>query len=216
MTVRLARAFGGAFAAVVWLATAGGCTGPTEGPARGAAVYATCQPCHGADGEGNRVVEAPPIAALPGWYIEAQLRKFREGARGDHPADSAGLKMRAMARTLSSETDLMAMVGYVSSMPATKPVAVLTEGDAARGKTLFAVCAACHGLDGAGNEALKAPPIRAAADWYLVAQIQKFRAGIRGADPLDLTGQQMAPMAKTLPDEQAVYDVVAHIVTLAR
>ena len=45
----------------------------------------------------------------------------------------------------------------------------------------------------------------------------EFRAGIRGADPAkDPTGAQMAPMAKSLPDEKSVRDVAAYIGTLQK
>jgi cytochrome c oxidase subunit 2 len=79
---------------------------------------------------------------------------------------------------------------------------------------LYTPCTACHGADAAGNEQLKAPPLRGASDWYLLAQLKKFKEGHRGANPSDLEGAQMRPMAQTLPDEQAMKDVVAHIGTL--
>jgi cytochrome c553 len=77
-------------------------------------------------------------------------------------------------------------------------------------------CVACHGNDGAGNEAMKAPAIAGASDWYLLSSLQKFKAGIRGADPADQTGAIMRAMSSTLADEQAMRDVIAHIVTLSR
>ena len=87
-------------------------------------------------------------------------------------------------------------------------------GDAARGKTLFTPCSACHGPDGAGKEQVKAPPLNHASDWYLLAQLKKFKEGIRGGTPADIEGAQMRPMATALTDEQAMKDVVAHIATL--
>ena len=65
-----------------------------------------------------------------------------------------------------------------------------------------------------GNEALSAPPLVANSDWYLKTQIENFKAGIRGADRRDATGMQMRPMAYTLPDDQAILDVLAYIQTL--
>ena len=52
-------------------------------------------------------------------------------------------------------------------------------------------------------------------DWYLRSQLGKFRSGVRGANPKDVTGLQMRPMAMTLKDDKAVSDVVAHIATLS-
>jgi cytochrome c553 len=105
---------------------------------------------------------------------------------------------------------------YVASMPAVKPAKSLEGGDATAGAAAYATCIACHGPNGAGNEALKAPPIAGQADWYLLAQLKKFKAGIRGANPKDVTGAQMRPMAMTLADEQAMKNVVAHVSTLSR
>jgi cytochrome c553 len=53
-----------------------------------------------------------------------------------------------------------------------------------------------------------------ADDWYLVAQLQAFREGIRGSGPNDKTGRQMRAMAGVLPDDKAIADVVAYIRTL--
>lgn len=183
------------------------------GAERGRALYATCASCHGQDGGGRPEYEAPAIAGLPPWYIEAQLQKFRSGARGAHPDDAAGLRMRPMSRTLPHDADVAIVAAYVSSLPPTSPAATLT-GDAAHGRQLFATCATCHGENAAGNRALNAPPLNRASDWYLVAQLQKFKAGIRGTNAADVTGSQMRPMALGLADEQAMRDVVAYIATL--
>ena len=50
--------------------------------------------------------------------------------------------------------------------------------------------------------------------WYVRRQIAHYQAGIRGTDPRDLYGMQMAPMARTLADAQALENVIAHIATL--
>jgi cytochrome c553 len=173
-----------------------------------------CTTCHGPGLEGNPQIHAPAIAGLSQWYIEEQLKKFRSGARGTHAYDLTGMQMRPMALTFHNERELSTIAQRVASMAPPKPAPLLTDGNAERGKTLFATCTACHGPAAAGNEQLKAPNIANASDWYLVAQLDKFRKGVRGADPRDTTGAQMAPMARTLPDDQAVKDVVAHIMTL--
>ena len=53
------------------------------------------------------------------------------------------------------------------------------------------------------------------SDWYLVIQLEKFRTGLRGRHPDDIYGAQMVPFSMTLPDEEAMRDVVAYINTLA-
>ncbi len=88
-------------------------------------------------------------------------------------------------------------------------------GDAAAGRQLYGVCAACHGEKGEGRVAMNAPRLSGLADWYLVRQLRYYRQGIRGAHPQDSYGQQMAAMAKILADDQAVKDVAAYVAGLA-
>jgi len=194
-----------------------GCTKPdgAERPLTGQELFAACASCHGAKGEGNPSIAAPAIAGLPAWYVEAQLVKFRTGVRGAHPDDYEGLRMRPMSRQMRDEGEVKRVAEYVASMPLTKPAKTL-DGDATAGAASYATCLACHGPNGAGNEALKAPPIAGQSDWYLLAQLKKFKAGVRGANPKDVTGGQMRPMAMTLADETAMKNVVAHISTLSR
>lgn len=102
----------------------------------------------------------------------------------------------------------MLLLGLASS------ATVNAAGDAAAGKALYAVCATCHGENGEGNKALNSPRIAGHGEWYVVRQLQNFRGGIRGADAKDPFGPQMAPMAMTLKDDQAVEDVAAYVASL--
>ncbi len=181
---------------------------------RGAAHYQLCGACHGDQGAGNQFLGAPTIAGLPPWYLDAQLKKFRAGQRGYARDDDTGLQMRPMASALRTDEDIADVAAYVASLPPAAPAATLT-GDAARGQALFAPCAACHGPDGAGNEALKGPRLAGQADWYLFTQLGKFKSGTRGAHKDDATGAQMRAMASTLVDDQAMRDVVAYVRTLS-
>ena len=92
--------------------------------------------------------------------------------------------------------------------------AALAAGDVAKGKTLYAICSACHGANGEGNSALNAPANAGQDPWYMTRQLKNFRAGIRGAHPDDAFGAQMRPMAMVLTDDQAIADVVAYITSL--
>lgn len=190
--------------------------GNARPPATGHDLFDSCTSCHGEDGHGMQFVAAPAIAGLPAWYIEAELIKFRTGVRGAHPDDIEGLRMRPMSRQMMNEDEVKAVSVYIASLPAVKQTTTLTGADAAAGAASYATCLACHGPDGKGNEALKAPPLAGQHDWYLIAQLTKFKKGIRGANPKDITGGQMRPMAMTLVDDQAVKNVVAHISTLAK
>jgi cytochrome c oxidase subunit 2 len=188
--------------------------GASADEARGEALFTLCAQCHGASGGGNPAALAPAIAGLEQWYVEAQLAKFRSGVRGMHPQDTGGLRMYPMSLWLASDADAAAVAGYVAGLPAARPAPRLTGGEAKRGQQLFAPCVACHGVDGTGNEAMKAPTLTGASDWYLLSSLQKFKSGIRGADPADQTGAIMRAMSNTLADEQAMRDVIAYIATL--
>jgi cytochrome c oxidase subunit 2 len=190
-----------------------GCTGPKEGKARGQALWDGCVQCHGDNGEGRELIQAPAIAGLQQWYVESQLTKFKNGQRGAHPGDIPGLKMRPMAMTLKSDTDIKAMAEFVASLPAVDPPAELKGGDVEKGKAKYAVCLACHGPDAGGMLALNSPNLTAQADWYLLSQLKKLKTGVRGKAPGDATGMQMQAIASTLGEDD-MKDVVAYIMTL--
>lgn len=103
------------------------------------------------------------------------------------------------------------IVAVMLSVPV-KPA--MAEGDAARGAQHYAVCAACHGADGSGSVALRAPALAGQDDWYLSRQLEYFKVGIRGSEAKDFAGSQMRPMAMVLKDDQAIADVVTYIGTL--
>lgn len=188
---------------------------PAPDLARGAELFELCAQCHGDDGAGNRMYLAPAIAGLDMWYVEMQLDEFRKGFRGLHFDDIGGMRMRPMSQTLRTEADVRDVSAYVASLPKTTPARTL-EGNAEAGAPLYTLCAACHGPNGDGIEAMRAPSLKNIDDWYLVEQLMKFKGGVRGTKPGDPYGVLMgpsSPMALTLKDEQAVRDVVAHIMT---
>jgi cytochrome c553 len=195
--------------ALVWAVAL---SGPAFGQEdRGKVLFGLCTQCHGEDGGGDPVALAPGIAGLGEWYILAQLGKFRSGLRGTHFDDIPGMRMRPMSLTLRSEDDVNAVAAYVASLPPASPEPTVEGGDAQRGKTLYAVCAACHGAKGEGNQTLFAPSLVHTGDWYVLSSLERFKTGARGSNPLDQTGIMMRPMAMTLPDEQALKDVAAYV-----
>lgn len=174
-----------------------------------------CAQCHGPQGEGNSRIEAPAIAGAATWHLEAQLRKFRDGVRGAHPKDVAGMRMRPMANTLRRDSDLIEVAAFVASLPAPMAKASLTGGNAQRGQARFGACAACHGPEGKGNEQLSAPRLAGQNDWYLRTQLKNFKAGVRGGDAArDPIAAPMRAMAASL-DNEAVLDVLAYLNTLS-
>jgi cytochrome c553 len=180
--------------------------------ARGAELYDTCQPCHGAEAAGNPEIAAPAIAGLPQWYIQDQLRGFQAGHRGDHASDLPGLRMRPMALSLTREGDIESVAEYVASLDPVYPASTL-HGNAGAGAASYAVCLACHGADGLGNQDLHAPPIVQLDDWYLLNQLRNFKSGARGARPEDIWGTTMRVNSLALTD-QAMQDVIAYVQTL--
>ena len=92
--------------------------------------------------------------------------------------------------------------------------AVQAAGDVAKGKALYNICAACHGVNAEGTAALNAPANAGQDPWYMTRQLNNFRAGVRGAHPDDTFGAQMRPMAMVLAGDQDIEDVVAYITSL--
>lgn len=86
-------------------------------------------------------------------------------------------------------------------------------GNAAIGAAQYAVCAACHGQQGEGIAAMNSPKIAGQSAWYLKRQLMNYKRGLRGTHEGDVYGAQMIGMAATLADEQAVDNVIAHILT---
>jgi cytochrome c oxidase subunit 2 len=172
-----------------------------------------CIVCHGTEGRGNVSINAPRIGGLSAWYLENQLRSFRAGWRGTHPDDYHGGEMRPMAVAIGDDDAVREAAEYFAAFDAPELVDTV-EGDATRGRTLYATCTACHGANGKGNQALGAPAIAGQSDWYMVRQLEHFRSGVRGAADGDTWGASMAAMSGTLTDEQAIRDVVAYINTL--
>ena len=211
----LSKRFGVAFAVAI-LAAASAPRAGAQDVANGHRLYQLCTQCHGAAGEGNEAALAPSIAGLPEWYVENQLRGFRAGYRCLHFDDVSGMRMRPMALSLASDAEIKDVAAYVGSLAPDSPPATLAGGDQTRGQTFYAPCTACHGPDGKGNQALNAPPLAGVSDWYALTQLNHFRAGIRGTKPEDKNGQLMRPMSMTLPDEQAMRDVIAYITTLGK
>ena len=102
---------------------------------------------------------------------------------------------------------------WVASNPTYEESQAETTGNAALGAAQYAVCAACHGQQGEGLQALNAPKIAGQEPWYLKRQLQNYKAGLRGTHDDDIFGKQMAPMAATLVNDAAIDNVIAHIQT---
>jgi cytochrome c553 len=182
----------------------------------GMAAYATCTACHGANGEGNAAMNAPRLTYLEPVYIVAQLQKFKAGIRGGADASATAQQMAGMAATLADDDAIMNVAAYIDTLDAPANAPTLS-GDAANGADHYnQFCGACHGAAADGNVALNSPRLAGGDDWYLLAQLQAFKAGTRGAHPEDKTGRQMRAMAALLADEKTMQDVVAFISSIEK
>ncbi len=181
-------------------------------PALGAVSYAVCAACHGAQGEGQELLHAPKLSGQDPRFLKRQLRNYQLGRRGASDGDVYGQQMAPMAATLMSDAIIDNVIAYIGTFPDT-PAPATIDGDIAHGAKLYALCANCHGDDGLGIP-MNAPRQAGMSDWYLLDQLKNFKQGLRGHDPEDLEGKQMAFMARTLQDEQAMRDVIAYINTL--
>lgn len=175
----------------------------------------TCAICHGPEAHGDQSKMAPSIAHLPYWYVEIQLQKFREGKRGTDPADPFGIQMRAMALALEDK-QIPVIARYINSLPGKPIEPIPDEGDVVSGERLFMEnCAACHRYNGYGEKAFRSPPLTGLSNWYVQAQLEKFRTGQRGGHELDLDGAKMREMAQALGKRSEV-DIIAYLAELAK
>jgi len=78
----------------------------------------------------------------------------------------------------------------------------------------YFTCRSCHGDEGQGNPAINAPRIAGQLEDYLARQLANFRDGVRGGQPGDTYGGQMALMAATL-DSAAIAELAVSVAGMA-
>lgn len=173
----------------------------------------TCAMCHGPSGGGNAEMKAPSIGGMPDWFLAIQLEKFRNGLRGGGEGDHTGEQMLTIARALD-EAQVPALAEYVAAMTIS-PTASTLEGDPRIGEELFLEnCAGCHRYNAHGEKAFRSAPLSSLQDWYLLAQLLKFRDQVRGYHSNDIDGIFMHRALKYLSDDD-FHHIVARVVELA-
>ncbi len=207
--------------------------------ANGKELFKVCSFCHGTQGQGGPALDAPALAGMEAWYVERQLQNFRNRVRGTHYDDVPGVQMSIVSGMVRNQATIENVAAYIESMEPGAPPELTRQGEVAgtarpfiwrsqyaalqhpdepdidKGKTVYAeTCTVCHGVIGQGDEALGSPRLTDLPGWYMERQLQYFRDGLRGEEPADSFGLQMAAFAKTLADEQAIADVVAYIESL--
>lgn len=151
----------------------------------------------------------PIIDGLPAWYLELQLRRFMTGERGKNPDNKSEYLMGSGISLLQTDDDLATVVRHFSQSPPAKHVKTI-RGDNERGAQHFTFCATCHGPNGRGREEIKAPPLIVQEDWYLLDQLNRIKAGLRGGQDISSTVWVMHQAVQGL-NTQDFRDVVSYI-----
>jgi len=146
-----------------------------------------CEKCHGPNGTSASSL-FPRLAGQSEAYIETQLRLFRNHGRGDPHARAF---MWGIAGPLS-DGQIKDLAEHYAKLP---PAAATPSGNptlAAKGKQLYdngaperdiPACAACHGANGEGNEAI--PRLAGQHHQYLVRQLEAFHGLTRENEIMD-------------------------------
>ena len=148
-----------------------------------------CAQCHGSDAHGSKGF--PNLADgdwLHGGAPDQIYKTIHDGRIGNMPP---------MAAAVGGSDDVRNLAHYVLSLSGSPNDSI----KAALGKTKFTSCAACHGMDGKGNQALGAPNLTDDA-WLhgygedaIVAMITKGKMNEMPAQKDKLTEDQIKVLA---------------------
>ena len=88
-----------------------------------------CMECHRYNGSGELAFGSPPLVGLQGWYLEAQLKKFKAGKRGAIKGDVNGTKMAEVMDTYITDDRMVRdLVAYIMTLNP-PPVSRRTDGN---------------------------------------------------------------------------------------
>ncbi|WP_224788586.1 c-type cytochrome [Pandoraea terrae] len=157
-----------------------------------------CASCHGPGGRSESPM-FPRLDAQTPAYLDAQLKGFRNRARGESAAraDMWGIASRLDDSAIAS---LAEYYGHQNAPPGPGG----SPEQMATGKGIFEhgvavqglpACAACHGAHAEGRETF--PRLAGQHQAYLLRQIDAFKSGERANAPT------MSAVAHTLTDTQA-------------
>ncbi len=94
-------------AALPWAASPDLTTGDAT---LGESAWQPCAVCHGKDGEGNEMLDAPRLAGMSAWYLTRRYRHFESAT----PTDPASATMAASARgNALDDAALAAIAAYL-------------------------------------------------------------------------------------------------------
>lgn len=186
-------------------------------PAAGRLRFSVCGACHGLQGQGNKELGAPRIAGLPSWYTARQLESFSNGMRGGPESDRASRQMTSFALNLSA-ADIANLSAYLESLPRTENLHEESDDAVAEaaGRAAYQQCAACHGPNAEGVEALGAPPLRGLNAWYFKKQLDDFKSGIRGYSATDTFAASMRAIAQSIDTKETADAIASYLHIIER
>ena len=148
-----------------------------------------CATCHGADARGSKGF--PNLTDhdwLYGGTPEKIVETITDGRQGTMPP---------IAAAVGNSDDVRNVANYVLSLSGSPHDSIA----ASKGRAKFAVCAACHGADGKGNQALGAPNLTDAiwlhgwGEEAIVAMVTNGKTNVMPAHGSRLTPQQIHVLA---------------------
>lgn len=166
-----------------------------------------CISCHGADGQGDASGAFPRLAGQSGWYLYRSLGAFASGIR---PSQVMG--------PIAAELDdaaMQAVAAYYSGLDQTPVPPQLAPDDQAiaMGRSIATAglagqsvpaCAMCHGAEGRSNSPV-APSLAGQFAPYIEQQLERWKAGKRGGDPMNIMRQIAANMSQSQMHAAAAY-----------
>ena len=176
---------------------AGFATQPAEALAKNSQAMAigerlfanNCSGCHGSDARGSKGF---PNLTDNDWLYGGSHDKIKETITGGRQGN-----MPPMAAAVGSAEDVKNVANYVLSLSGSTHNAASAEA----GKAKFAACAACHGPDGKGNQALGAPNLtdkiwlHGFGEAAIMAMINNGKANVMPAQAQRLSPEQIHVLA---------------------
>ena len=144
-----------------------------------------CAACHGSDGKGSKGF---PNLTDADWLYGGSHEKIKEtitaGRQGAMPP---------MGAAVGSAEDVKNVANYVLSLSGSAHNALAAQ----LGKDKFGACAACHGADGKGNQALGAPNLtdkvwlHGGGEQAVIAMVNNGKTNVMPAQASRLTPEQI-------------------------
>ncbi|MCK5828825.1 MAG: cytochrome c4 [Methylococcales bacterium] len=132
-----------------------------------------CEGCHGINGDSQSSL-FPKLVGQKGLYLEAQLKKFKSGARSNS-------MMKGVASNLTKQ-NIENVAAFYASLTSKKGVA----GDstlAKKGEAKVAMCQGCHGSSFEGRGVM--PKLAGQHPDYIKKQLVNFKSKARKGEPMN-------------------------------